>query len=521
MRPVVTRAMPVTSSTQLDRRAAAEVDGIKALLVDDEASDWMDVLRGRLSSYGVELVSETEPAKALSRIEQERPNVVLLDVLFPNGAGGHEAQGSALLAQLIERWPNLPVVMFTVALADESSSLGASDFPGAAFVFSKSVFSDLLPEGQDPYADLARCLKDAVREAKERSSLDQRVGWVVGQTRAMTELALGVLRVAPTDLPVFITGESGTGKELIAQTLHHLSVRSACAFVKVNCGALSDETLESALFGHEKGAFTGAATTKSGLFEEASGGTLFLDEVQSMSTRMQQALLRALQEGVIRRMGSTQERLVDVRILAATNEDLESKVAEDRFRADLYYRLNRVRLVVPPLRERKEDLGELFSRFVLSANRKLGRSVSQQCRTDVLKVLKNHNWPGNIRELESAIEAAVALASSNLLTPADFPQFVGYDREGGRSGSAEAVERLPSTAIEVSPAIGELRWAQLKEIKGEARKRLLQDYLAWHLTSTGRRPTSAAIAQALGTSADNVRRILSEAGIRLREVDVR
>jgi two-component system NtrC family response regulator len=499
------------------------MDRVKTLVVDDEAETWLRILQRRVSAHGVDLEPETNPSKVLERVEKGRPDVVLLDVMFPDTYGKAHPIGVELLAQLNALAPGLPVVMFTVTLADDSSSVGASDFPGAAFVFSKSVFSELLPDDQDPYADLARCLKNAVSEAGLRSQLDERVGWVVGHARAMQDLALGVLRVAPTDLPVLICGESGTGKELVAQTLHRMSHRSERAFLKVNCGALSDETLESALFGHEKGAFTGAATAKAGLFEEADGGTLLLDEVQSMSPRMQQTLLRALQEGVIRRMGSTRERRIDVRILAATNEDLESKVAQGSFRADLYYRLNRVPLVVPPLRERKGDLAALFARFVLSANRKIGRSVSSQCRADVLRLLEAHDWPGNIRELESAIDAAVALAGSNLLTPADFPHLavpthIEVPVAESRAMAAIDLEESGSRVIESSNGDGDLKWARLKDIKGEPRRRLLLDYISRQASLTGRRPTSSSLALSLGTSADNLRRILSEAGIRLRDI---
>lgn len=511
----------MTASMDQGATASPAAERIKALLVDDEAVDWDGELRSELSCHGVALVCESDPARALGRVEQERPDVVLLDVLFPSASGDSKPEGTALLARLVEDWPSIPVVMFTVALSDEAWSLDVSAFPGAAYVFSKSVFSESLLEGHGsarPCADLSECLKRAVYEAKERADLDERVGWVVGQTPSMKRLALDVLRVAPTELSVLIGGESGTGKELVAQTLHRLSARSSGPFIKVNCGAFSDETLESALFGHEKGAFTDAKSAKAGLFEEASEGTLFLDEAQSMSPRMQQALLRVLQEKVIRRMGSTQERKVDVRVLVATNEDLQEKMERGGFRDDLYYRLNRVRLVVPPLRERKQDLPVLFARFVVSANRKLGRSVSRKCRPDVLQLLQSYDWPGNIRELESAIETAVALANSNLLTPADFPQVPVRVSMRGGIAPANVTGNLPATSIEVTSKVASLRWAQLRDIKGEPRKKLLLEYIDWHQSASGRRPTSASLADSLGTSADNVRRVLSELGIRLRDL---
>ena len=489
------------------------VEKISVLLADDEVALWLPLLSRRLRAVGIDVTGEAEADRIIERIEQVEPDLVLLDVLFPDAGGDQKARGQELLPKITNKYPNLPVVMFTTTLADEGFQLGARDFPGAAFVFSKSVFNEDWSEPNNPYSDLARCIRQAVANVRQRSTLDGQLGFIVGRAPAMRELAAAMLKVAPTDLPVLVCGESGTGKELVASTLHSLSRRKNRPMVKLNCGALSDETLESALFGHEKGAFTGATDARQGHFEAADSGTLFLDEVQTMSERLQQSLLRVLQEGVIRRMGGSAERRVDVRIIAATNEDLEIRTKEGTFRPDLYYRLNRIRLNVPPLRERTEDLADLFTQFVGDANRELGKAVSTQCRRDVLELLQAHGWPGNVRELKSSVETAVALSNANLLTPEDFSHLV--ERTPGSEFSAE---RAPPSA-EGNPNSALIVWERLKNIKGEQRRDLLLAHIKERQSAIGRRPTSAEMAEDLGTSQDNVRRILSEAGIRLRDLD--
>ena len=360
---------------------------LRVLLADDEASLWLPLLKAPLARKGIALLSESDPNKVAKQVAKHQPDAVLLDVLFVDKDGTSRPLGRDILAALRDLYPDLPVVMFTATFADGSLQLGISDFPGAAYVFSKTVFQEYSAEQVDPYADLATCLKNAAAEREERSKLNAKLGFIIGRSPAMQNLAAALAKVARTNLPVLIVGESGTGKELIANSLCTLSQRHDRPFIKLNCGAMSDETLESALFGHEKGAFTGASEVRKGHFEAADQGTLFLDEVQNMSERLQRSLLRVLQEGVVRRMGSPVERRVEVRVLAATNEDLEKRIESGQFRADLFYRLNRVRLRVPSLRERKNDIGDLFSHFVDEANRQLGKSVSRMCRPDLLALL--------------------------------------------------------------------------------------------------------------------------------------
>ena len=481
----------------------------RVLLVDDESFLWAPQLRRPFRAEGIELLTEIEAGKTLSRIEEDRPDALLLDVLFPDASGRQSARGRELLPQVVHAHPHLPVIMFTTTLADERMQLTASDFPGAAFLFSKSAFAEPSASPDAAAAALARVIKDLVIAAQEPATLDDRVGFLVGSSRQMRELAISLITVAATDVPVLLIGESGTGKELVAGSLQALSPRKDLPFLKLNCGAVTDETLESTLFGHERGAFTGASEAKAGLFESADKGTLLLDEVQTMSTRLQQSLLRVLQEGVIRRMGSNQERRIDVRVIAATNEDLEVRVRDGSFRSDLYYRLNRVKLRVPPLRERRDDIEALYGLFIRQASERLGKMVSTKCRGDLLQLLHSHTWPGNVRELQSAVETAVALSRANILTPDDFRAIIP------QLGSQHLVDADAGDSATPLP-LPVLNWAQLKNIKGPLRLELLRKYVEQQTHVLGRTPTSGDLALGLGTSPDNIRRVLSEAGISLR-----
>jgi len=282
-------------------------------------------------------------------------------------------------------------------------STTAKDFEAAAFLLKKgadlSVVSDLLK-----------------RELKEGFSF----GDIIGVSSGMREIYSMIERVAPTKSNVLIAGESGTGKELVAKALHENCPRRDEPFITVNCGAMPGELLESELFGHKKGAFTGAVANQRGLFEMADGGSIFLDEIGEMPLPLQVKLLRVLQDKEFRRVGETENIKTDVRIIAATNRELDEDVRQRRFRGDLYYRLNVIKITLPPLRERKEDIQSLVRHFLEKYNRELGRNI-KKVSADALSILSRYDFPGNVRELENIIERAVALERSDIILPESLP----------------------------------------------------------------------------------------------------
>jgi two-component system response regulator HydG len=272
---------------------------------------------------------------------------------------------------------------------------------------------------------------------------------IIGKSRVVREVLGRVVRIAPTDAIVLITGESGTGKELVAKAIHANSRRGDRPFVPVNCAAITETLLESELFGHARGSFTGAVVARKGLFEEADGGTFFFDEIAETPLAFQAKLLRAIQEKEIRRVGENKPIRVDVRIIAATNQDLTLAIAEKRFRQDLYYRLNVARFQLPPLRERREDLPDLLAFFVDKYNRKM--SLRARLQDNVIEALSRYDFPGNVRELEHMIEQAIALVQDGVITPDDLlPTTPTAAATGGGRALAEVVDSAERTAIEAA-----------------------------------------------------------------------
>jgi len=322
--------------------------------------------------------------------------------------------GIDVLRTIKERQPMTEVIVMTaygtIESAVEAMRLGAFDYIQKPF-----TEQELLVKVQKAVENrrLAGEVALLTAEFKDRYKFEN----IVGRSSVIREVLGRVVRVAPTDATVLITGESGTGKELIAKAIHANSRRFERAFVSINCAALTETLLESELFGHAKGSFTGAHTARKGLFEEADGGTFFFDEIADMPSSVQAKLLRAIQENEIRRVGENKPIHVDIRIVAATNQDLLKAVGEKRFRQDLYYRLNVARFILPPLRERREDIAELLQYFIDKYNHKM--KVRARLSDNVLEALMRYDFPGNVRELEHMVEQAVALVQSGTITADD------------------------------------------------------------------------------------------------------
>jgi DNA-binding NtrC family response regulator len=368
--------------------------------------------------------------EALAALRDDPPDLVLLDLVMP-GRSGFE-----LLAELGSR-PEAPAVVVLTGTASVATAVDAMKQGAADYVTKPFEVDALRIKVRQLLA--RRALEREVAELRAQVESRDRVGDLLGRSEAMHEVFRTIRRVAASRVTVLIRGESGTGKELAARAIHELGPRREAPFVAVNCAGIPETLIESELFGHERGAFTDARERRTGRFEAASGGTLFLDEIGELAAPVQAKLLRALQERRIDRVGGSAPIEVDVRVLAATNRDLEKEVAAGRFRADLYYRINVVALELPPLRERRDDVRLLALHFLERARAEAGRGPTR-IAPRALAALERFPWPGNARELANAIERAVALSESDVLELADLPPAIARAgrveelREGVRSG---------------------------------------------------------------------------------------
>jgi DNA-binding NtrC family response regulator len=386
----------------------------RILIVDDDEVS-CQLFAETLESDGFFVDQVTSGDAALARLEADSYDLLLIDVRMP-GTSGLEVTRIAH-----NKFPALPIVVMTafgsIDTAVEAIHEGAFDFISKPMNLAeiKSILARALAQ------------RSLQRRAEKQASQDDEypsdLGKIIGKSAAMVEVYKTVARVASTKSTVLILGESGTGKELIARAIHEHSPRASQPFVAVDCGAITETLLETELFGHVRGSFTGAVADKKGVFEEAQGGTCFLDEVGGISLNMQARLLRVVQEHEIRRVGGKDWLPVDVRVVAATNQDLPQAVAEGQFRQDLYYRLDVVSIRLPPLRERRDDIPLLARHFLSYYSNQTGKSVSA-ISDNAMELLSNYRWPGNIRELEHAIEQAVALSYQPVLLPEDLPREV-------------------------------------------------------------------------------------------------
>ena len=380
----------------------------RILVVDDEKAMVL-ALKGLLTKEGYQVDTAGSGEEALRRLETGNFHLVITD-LSMDGIGG---------MQVLERGraidPDLAVIMITAygseKIAVQAMKLGASDY------LPKPFDNDELRVVVQRVMETALLRRDH-RRLLEQVQSDFGFGQIIGRSPAMRRVFETIDKIADTDVTVLIRGESGTGKELVANALHYRSPRRAQAMIKMNCAALSRELVESELFGHERGAFTGAIARREGKFEAADGGTLFLDEVGDMPLETQAKLLRAIQEKEFERVGGNEAIKVDVRLIAATNQALEAAVRAGRFREDLYYRLRVVELVIPPLHERREDIPLLAEHFLKEAAKRFGREV-KPLTGEALRACVAHQWKGNVRELRSALEQALLLAPGADITLAD------------------------------------------------------------------------------------------------------
>jgi two-component system nitrogen regulation response regulator GlnG len=381
----------------------------KILIVDDEESvRW--VLKKALEKEGLEAVLAKDAAEAFSRLQEGGIAVVLMDIRMP-GMSGLDA-----LEKIRKEGRNISVIIMTAQStmqnAIEAMRRGAYDYITKPFDLDE--VSILVKKALDVrhLSEEVDTLRAEVREKYE--------GGLVGATSAMQEIYKTIGRVAESDATVLIHGESGTGKELVARAIHFHSKRSGRPFIAVNSAAIPSELLESELFGHEKGSFTGAVARKLGKFEAAAGGTLFLDEIGDMSLSLQGKLLRVLQEREFERVGGTEPIRTDVRVIAATHHNLEKMVRENKFREDLFYRLNVIQINIPPLRKRKDDIVPLAEHFLRKYRDGRG-ATSKTFTPETLKALRAYDWPGNVRELENAVQRAVTLAQGDKIFPDALP----------------------------------------------------------------------------------------------------
>jgi DNA-binding NtrC family response regulator len=450
----------------------------RILIVDDDPGTLASLSRA-FALEGYTTVSAGSAARALERLEEEPVDAVLSDVVMP------ETSGLDFLRLLKQRWPDVPVVLMsgqaTLDTAVQATRLGALDF------VEKPVSLDRL----------LLTLRNTLRlDRLQRENRELQRYWkdelaLIGDSAGMAALRALVERAAPSDVPILVLGENGTGKELVARAIHDLSPRRDEPFVKMNCAAVPAELVESELFGHEKGAFSGATAQRRGRFEEADGGTLFLDEIGDMPAAMQAKLLRVLQDGGISRVGGTGEVKVDVRVISATNQDIDRLLSEARFREDLYYRISTLTLRTPPLRERPQDVPALAAHFVAAA---CGRNhwKARALAPDAMDLLKQQPWKGNVRELRNVVERALILTDADPITAADLRVALPGAAPAGRA-----------SAIPTEGTLAEIVDAYEREV---IRQRLRQ--AGGHVTNA---------ARALGLERSHLYKKCKQLGIDIRE----
>ena len=419
------------------------------LLVEDN-HDLRTVLCRALMKRNYNVETAENGRQAIEKMVQKKYSIIITDLMMP------EIDGMGVLAKARELHPQTRVIMVTafgtVGNAVEAMQLGAFDY----------ILKPFSPDELELKIEKALEMQ-AAAENPESEYLSY--GSIIGSSRAMQKVYELIAKVSPTTAPVLITGKSGTGKELVAREIHQRSQRDKGPFIAVNCVALASGVLESELFGHEKGSFTGAANRRLGKFEMANGGTLFLDEIGELTDTVQVKLLRFLQEKDFQRVGGNENIKVDVRVIAATNRNLPERIKQGHFREDLYYRLNMVSVQLPGLMEREEDIAELAGAFVQKYNREIQKNA--RLSSEVISILKRHPWPGNVRELENVIAQAVILTDHDLIEAKHLPRELSGDMHEISLASDDRQESISTKldAIEsevIRKALEEVNWNQTK-----------------------------------------------------------
>lgn len=388
--------------------------GKERILIVDDSADTLEVLRRNLTAAGYQIFTAPGVSEAIEILEQTRLDLVITDLKMPN------VSGMDLVRHIRENFRDTEVMMITgypsIEGAVEAIKTGAEEFLAKPF-----TDTELLSAVQ-------RVLDKTKVRRSGRAKPDQVIPahkGLIGSSEGMCDVFIAIGKASSASATVLITGESGTGKELAARAIHYSSVRPSAPFVPVNCGGIPEGLLESELFGHVKGAFTGATESRAGFFHAADGGTIFLDEISDMSLAMQAKLLRVLQDKEVCMVGSNRTRKVDVKILAATNKDLQGLVKKGLFREDLFYRLNVITIIIPPLRERGDDILLLAHHFLTQFGSQSGKAT-HRFSNEALQSLRSYNWPGNVRELENVIQRLVVMTDGDLIEVPDLPSLMRF-----------------------------------------------------------------------------------------------
>ncbi|HBO84819.1 MAG: Fis family transcriptional regulator [Deltaproteobacteria bacterium GWC2_42_11] len=447
----------------------------KIMVVDDEDSIRRS-LSGILKDDGFEVILAKDGAEALKKIAVNKPDLILLDIWMPG------MDGTEVLREIKDRYPSVAVIMISghgnIETAVKTTKMGAYDFIEKPLSLDKVVLT------------INHALEHKRLEEENnalRSDIKKHYN-IIGKSKAIEAIRSQIERVASSNSWVLISGENGTGKELVARNIHLLSSRKDKPFVEVNCAAIPEELIESELFGHERGAFTGAVSQKTGKFELADGGSIFLDEIGDMSLRTQAKVLRVLQEQKFERVGGTQTIEVDVRVIAATNKNLLEEIQKGSFREDLYYRLNVIPFHIPPLRERREDIN-MFTEYYLQEFERETTKGKKEVTKDAVALIERYNWPGNVRELKNLIERLVIMTPSDIITPADLPSYITTD-------AVEEIQQITS---------------QAKDTLKEARKDFEREFILKKLEEFG--GNIAKTADAIGIERSHLYRKIKDYGI--------